>query len=110
MEDRYYRYCSCPRYVLIMNPVCMVFQLRKMDTDDYGLGENQEFYDEFSVEDVGLNFDDYNEFFSNSRNHSENLFDDAEIDSMFDVKNTSTANENGMDEFSAEVSFCLIFI
>ncbi|XP_078443095.1 zinc finger protein CONSTANS-LIKE 9-like [Wolffia australiana] len=75
-----------------------------MDTDDFGLAGNDEFYDDFDVEDGGLNFDDYNEFFGTSRNHSEDLFDDAEIDSMFDMKNPSSANDNDLDEFPTEAS------
>lgn len=81
-------------------------QLCDMGTDGFGMCENDEFYDEFSVEDVDLNFDNYNEFFGTSRNHSEHLFDDAEIDSMFDLKNPSSANENHLDEFPAEVNTC----
>ncbi|MQM11195.1 hypothetical protein Taro_044099 [Colocasia esculenta] len=68
-------------------------KLSNMRTDSLRICENDELYEDFSVEDVDLNFDNYEELFGSSRNHSEHIFDDAEIDSMFEVKNPAT-NDN----------------
>lgn len=63
-----------------------------------------DFYDDFTVDDVDLAFENYEELFGVSHNQSSQLFDDAGIDSFFDMKEMSGANSNCQGEFAAEVA------
>nr|AGI62030.1 CONSTANS-like 6 [Erycina pusilla] len=60
-------------------------------------------YDDFAEEDE-LTFENYVELFGASNAHSENLFEDAGIDSLFEMKENSAANSNCQGEFVAEGS------
>lgn len=65
-----------------------------------------DFYDDFTVDDVDLTFENYEELFggSHDRSGSGQLFDDAGIDSFFDMKEISGANSNCQGECIAEAS------
>ncbi|PKU66945.1 zinc finger protein CONSTANS-LIKE 10 [Dendrobium catenatum] len=62
-----------------------------------------DFYDGFAVDDE-LTFENYEELFGASHAHSEHLFDDVGIDSIFEKKENSAANSNCQGEFVAEAS------
>ncbi|XP_039119146.1 zinc finger protein CONSTANS-LIKE 9 [Dioscorea cayenensis subsp. rotundata] len=64
------------------------------DTKDLGISKNESFYDDFSVDDVDLTFENYEELFGVSHNPTEQLFEDAGIESFFETKETSAANSN----------------
>nr|WQK28215.1 CONSTANS-like protein 7 [Cymbidium sinense] len=61
-----------------------------------------DFYDDFAVEDE-LTFENYEELFGASHAHSDHLFEDVGIDSLFEMKENSAANSNCQGEFVAEV-------
>ncbi|KAJ6802897.1 zinc finger protein CONSTANS-LIKE 9-like [Iris pallida] len=64
-----------------------------------------DFFEDFTVDDVDLTFENYEELFGESHDNSRQLFDDAGIDdSFFDMKETSAGNSNSQGEFAAEVS------
>ncbi|KAJ0986899.1 hypothetical protein J5N97_005255 [Dioscorea zingiberensis] len=64
------------------------------DTKDLGISKNDGFYDDFSVDDVDLTFENYEELFGASHNPTEQLFEDAGIESFFETKETGAANSN----------------
>lgn len=68
------------------------------------LGMCEKIYEDFGVDDVDLNFDNYEEPFCVSHRYSEQLFDDAEIDSLFEIKNVSASNDNCLEGISTEAS------
>ncbi|XP_038985639.1 zinc finger protein CONSTANS-LIKE 10-like isoform X1 [Phoenix dactylifera] len=61
-------------------------------------------YDDFNMDDVDLTFGNYEELFGASHSTAEQLFDDAGIDSFFELKEMSAFNSNCQDEFIAEAS------
>uniref|UniRef100_A0A1D1Z5S9 Zinc finger protein CONSTANS-LIKE 9 n=1 Tax=Anthurium amnicola TaxID=1678845 RepID=A0A1D1Z5S9_9ARAE len=79
-------------------------KLSTMGTDSLGICENDGLYEDFSMDNVDLNFDNYEELFGTSRNHSDNLFDDAEIDSMFEMKNPSATNDDCQEGIFTEAA------
>ncbi|ONK69342.1 uncharacterized protein A4U43_C05F21840 [Asparagus officinalis] len=62
------------------------------------------FYEDFTVDDVELTFQNYEELFGGSHDQSGPLFDDAGIDSFFDLKEMSGTNSNCQGEYVAEES------
>nr|URA29435.1 B-box protein 20 [Muscari aucheri] len=62
-----------------------------------------DFYEDFTVDDVEFNFENYEELFGGSHNQPGELFDDAGIDGFFDVTEMSVTNSDGPGEFVAEV-------
>lgn len=62
------------------------------------------FYEDFSVDDVDLTFENYEELFGTTHNHmgQDRLFDDVGIDSFFETKDMSAANCNYQSDFAAE--------
>ncbi|PKA51202.1 Zinc finger protein CONSTANS-LIKE 10 [Apostasia shenzhenica] len=56
----------------------------------------------FAVDDVDLNFENYEELFGGSNTHSEQIFDDVGIDSFFDMKENFAANSNCQGEYVVE--------
>ncbi|XP_072980793.1 zinc finger protein CONSTANS-LIKE 10-like [Typha angustifolia] len=60
--------------------------------------------EDFGVDDVNLSFENYEELFGVSHNQTGQLFDDAGIDSFFEMKEMSAANSNSYSEFAAEAS------
>ncbi|ONK79332.1 uncharacterized protein A4U43_C01F5290 [Asparagus officinalis] len=63
-----------------------------------------DFNEDFQVDDVDLTLEDYEELFGGSHNYSGQLFDDAGIDSFFDLKETSGANSNCQGDIPEESS------
>ena len=79
-----------------------ILQLCFSDTKDE-ISKNESFYDDFSVDDVDLTFENYEELFGVSHNPTEQLFEDAGIESFFETKETSAANSNCQVNPAAEV-------
>lgn len=64
-----------------------------------------DFYEGFTMHDAGMTFETYEELFTSSRNQTRDLFDDAGLDSYFDMKENSATNSPCYDEFAEEVYF-----
>ena len=63
------------------------------------------------MDEVDLNFENYEELFGVTLNHSEELFENGGIDSLFGMKDMSAADSNCQDAVAAEVlSSLLIFL
>ncbi|XP_004303586.1 PREDICTED: zinc finger protein CONSTANS-LIKE 9 [Fragaria vesca subsp. vesca] len=58
-----------------------------------GLCEDDDLYGDFDMDEMDLNLENYNELFGVSLNHSEELFKNGGIDSLFGAKNMSRAQE-----------------
>ncbi|URE31244.1 Zinc finger protein [Musa troglodytarum] len=71
-------------------------------TDEIALFKD-DFYDGLAVGDEDMTFENYEEFFGVSCNQTGDLFDDAGIDSYFDMKENSTTNSICDGEFAEEV-------
>lgn len=75
-------------------------------TCDFGMKDTgivkDDFYDDFTGDDLDLTFENYEELFGSSNAHSEKLFDDAGIDSLFEME-SSAAKSNCQDKFITEV-------
>jgi hypothetical protein len=69
---------------------------------DYG---KDALYEELCMEDVDLTFENYEELFGGSRNQPGQLFDDAGIDTYFEMKEASGADSDCQDDYSTEVLF-----
>ncbi|XP_074556689.1 zinc finger protein CONSTANS-LIKE 10-like [Curcuma longa] len=63
----------------------------------------KEFYDGFTMDDVDNKFENYEELFGASHNQTGDLFDDAGIDSYFDMKDNSATNSICNDDLLEEV-------
>ncbi|XP_019707669.1 zinc finger protein CONSTANS-LIKE 9 isoform X2 [Elaeis guineensis] len=61
-----------------------------------------DFYDDFNMDDVDLTFENYEELFGASHSNAEQLFDDAGIDSFFELNEIPAVNSNCQGEFVAE--------
>ncbi|XP_008803171.2 zinc finger protein CONSTANS-LIKE 10 [Phoenix dactylifera] len=72
-------------------------------TKDLGLSKD-DFYEDLNMDDVDLNFENYEELFGASLSNAEQLFDDAGFDSFFELKEISAANSNCQGEFVTEAS------
>ena len=60
-------------------------------TKDTELSEENDLYDDFNMDEVDLNFENYEELFGVSLSHSEELFENGGIDSLFGMKDMSAA-------------------
>ena len=69
--------------LLIMFQDCLVQVLYTPDKDMFS---KDSIYEDFCVDDVDLAFENYEELFGTSHIQTEQLFDDAGIDSYFEVK------------------------
>lgn len=79
--------------------------MQLVDTESKDLEIHKgDFYEDFTVDDVDLTFENYEELFGGSHDQSGQLFDDAGIDSFFDMKEMSGVNSNCQGEFAAEVT------
>ncbi|WOL12334.1 hypothetical protein Cni_G21100 [Canna indica] len=61
-----------------------------------------DFYEGLTMGDVDMTFENYEELFGASHNQTGDLFDDAGIDSFFDMKENSATNSISHGEFSEE--------
>lgn len=78
-----------------------ILQLYSTGTKD--LICKDDFYDDFNMDDVDLTFENYEELFGASHSNAEQLFDDAGIDSFFELNEMSAVNSNCQGEFVVEV-------
>lgn len=66
------------------------------------------------MDEMDLNLENYEELFGVSLNHSEELFKNGGIDSLFGAKNMSKGNSNYQDVGAAEVIsshfYCLMLL
>lgn len=51
-------------------------------------------YEDFNAADVDLNIENYDELFGMSQSHSEHLFENGGMDSLFGMKDMSAADSN----------------
>ncbi|CAL9197194.1 unnamed protein product [Musa hybrid cultivar] len=71
-------------------------------TDDVDFCKD-DFYEGFTMGDVDMTFENYEELFGASHNQTGDLFDDAGIDSFFDMKENSATNSICHGESAEEV-------
>lgn len=90
-----------------------LLQLGCSGTKDLGLSKD-DFYEDLDMDNVDLNFENYEELFGASLSNAEQLFDDAGIDSFFELKENSAANSDCQGEFVTEVcvisSYCQMLL
>lgn len=63
-----------------------------------------DFYDDFDMDEVDLNIENYEELFGMTLNHSEELFENGGIESLFGAKEMSAADSGCQGAVAAEVS------
>ncbi|KAJ4730261.1 zinc finger protein CONSTANS-LIKE 9-like [Melia azedarach] len=68
------------------------------------LFEDDDLYEDFNMDEVGLNFENYEELFGVTLNHSEELLENGGIDSLFGTKDMSAADSNCQGAVAAEGS------
>ncbi|KAF8391696.1 hypothetical protein HHK36_024005 [Tetracentron sinense] len=73
-------------------------------SEDLGLCEDDDLYEHFTVADVELNFENYEELFGVSQNHPEQLFENGGIDSLFGMKDMSATDSNCQGEYASKGS------
>ncbi|KAJ7964664.1 Zinc finger protein CONSTANS-LIKE 9 [Quillaja saponaria] len=61
-------------------------------------------YEDFDIDEVDLNLENYEELFGMALSHSEELFENGGIDSLFRAKGISAANSDGKGAAAAEGS------
>lgn len=76
---------------------------------DPEFSEENDLYDDFNMDEVDLNFENYEELFGVALSHSEELFENGGIDSLFGMKDMSAADSGCQGAVAAEV-FLLYFI
>ncbi|KAE8660767.1 B-box type zinc finger protein with CCT domain isoform 4 [Hibiscus syriacus] len=77
-------------------------------TNHPSLCEN-DLYDDFNIDDADLNLENYEELFGVTLNHSEEMFENGRIDSVFRMKDMSAADSNCRGAVAAEgSSICLV--
>ncbi|XP_058114821.1 zinc finger protein CONSTANS-LIKE 9-like [Magnolia sinica] len=64
------------------------------------LCQDDALYEDFSMDDVELSFENYEEFFGISQNQSGQPFEDADIDSLFATKSMPAAGTSGQGDFA----------
>ncbi|XAR68237.1 hypothetical protein NMG60_11003303 [Bertholletia excelsa] len=69
-----------------------------------GLCEEDEFYEDFTMDEVDLNIENYEELFGVALNNPEHLFGNDGIDSLFGPKDVSGADLNCQGAYAAEGS------
>ncbi|VAI73158.1 unnamed protein product [Triticum turgidum subsp. durum] len=72
-------------------------------TPDKHMFSKDSIYEDFSMDDIDLSYENYEELFGNSHIQTEELFDDAGIDSYFEVKEATAVNS---DEAQAKAAGC----
>ena len=68
------------------------------------LCENDNLYDDFNMDEVDLNLENYEELFGMALSHSEELFENGGIDSLFGTKDMSAGDSNCQEAIAAEGS------
>lgn len=77
-------------------------------TPDKDMFSKDSIYEDFCVDDVDLAFENYEELFGTSHLQSEQLFDDAGIDSYFEVKEAPAGNSTEVCSLLMNILFFLI--
>jgi len=67
------------------------------------LCEDDSLYDDFDMDEVDLNLENYEELFGMALSHSEELFENGGIDSLFGTKEMSAGDSSCQDAIAAEV-------
>uniref|UniRef100_A0A1D1XV94 Zinc finger protein CONSTANS-LIKE 9 n=1 Tax=Anthurium amnicola TaxID=1678845 RepID=A0A1D1XV94_9ARAE len=75
-------------------------KLCEMGINDLRMYENDECYEVFGIDDVDLNIETFDEFFGVSQNYSEQLLDDAEAESLFEIKDIPASKKCQEGNFS----------
>jgi hypothetical protein len=70
---------------------------------------NDGIYEDFYVDDADLTFENYEELFGTSHIQTEQLFDDAGIDSYFEMKEMLSADSNEVCAFLSVRSSLFFF-
>lgn len=65
--------------------------------------ENDSLYGDFDMDEVDLNLENYEELFGMALSHSEELFENGGIDSLFEPKEMSAGDSNCQGAVAAEV-------
>ena len=83
-------------FLLIMFQDCLV---QVPYTPDKDMFSKDSIYEDFCVDDVDLAFENYEELFGTSHIQMEQLFDDAGIDSYFEVKEVPAGDSTEVCSF-----------
>lgn len=73
-------------------------------TEGTGLFGDDQFYDDFIMDEIDLNIENYEEICGIALNNQEQLFDDDEMDGIFGMRDKSGANSNCQHAYTAEGS------
>ena len=63
-------------------------------TPDKHMFSKDSIYEDLSMDDIDLSYENYEELFGNSHIQTEELFDDAGIDSYFEPKEATAVNSD----------------
>lgn len=75
------------------------------------LCEDDDLYEDFNMDEMDLNLENYEELFGVTLSHSEELLENGGINSLFGTKDISAADSNCQGAVAAEVlSICPIFM
>ena len=77
-------------------------------TPDKDMFSKDSIYEDFCVDDVDLAFENYEELFGTSHVQTEQLFDDAGIDSYFEVKEAPAGNSTEVCSLLMNILFFLV--
>lgn len=75
-------------------------------TEGTGLFGDDEFCDDFIMDEIDINIENYEEICGVNLNNQEQLFDDDEINGIFGMRDMSGANFNCPGAYAAEVILC----
>lgn len=77
----------------------------------YEKDEDDDLYGDFDMDEVDLNLENYEELFGMTLTHSEELFENGGIDSLFGTKDVSAGGDsNCQGSVAAEVVLTFIFL
>lgn len=68
-----------------------------------GLCQDNDLYEDFDMDEMDLNLENYEELFGVALSHSEELFENGGIDSLFGTKDMSAADSSCQGAAAAEV-------
>lgn len=77
-------------------------------TKDLAFCEDDDLYEDFNMDEMDLNFENYEELFGVTLNHSEELLENGGIESLFGTKDMSAADSNCQGAVAAEVSYLIL--
>lgn len=73
-------------------------------TKGFAFCEDDDLYEDFNMDEMDLNFENYEELFGVTLNHSEELLENGGIESLFGTKDISAADSNCQGAVAAEGS------